>query len=307
MKNLLDKKALLFSAIIFLMVVGCTPAVVGNPTATLPPVSTAIPSKTANELHPIAQKETQTPVPTIAPPIVTGKIAASDSAVNVRSGPGTTYDRIGTLPGGTVVQVTGRSPQKDWWRVSADGIEGWVSSGLVIVEGDAQNIPCVAGAHGNCTPLENPSGNDQAIARIRAMIGAQDLPIFFLNEDDNANADLRKTLIYADEKGGEYWVDKQALQIVYWMPGQTENSGDVKTIDLLRSTARTFAERQSPMFQQKASGFTFSESTKDGSAYAFRWDDQSIIGHSMFPFLQILIRTDGQIINYYNTLDILEK
>ena len=139
------------------------------------------------------------------------------------------------------------------------------------------------------------------------MIGAQDLPIFFLNEDDNANADLRKTLIYADEQGGEYWVDKQALQIVYWMPGQTENSGEVKTIDVLRSTARTFAERQSPMFRQKDSSLTYTESTKDGSAYAFRWDDQSMTGHMMFPFLQILIRTDGQIINYYNTLDILEK
>ena len=307
MNYLFDKKVLLFSVIIIILVVGCTPGVVANPTSAPPPVSTAIPSKTVNELQPSAQKETQTPVPTIAPPIVTGKIVASDSAANVRSGPGTTYDRIGTLPGGVKVQVTGRSPQKDWWRVSADGIEGWVFSGLVIVEGDTQAVPCIAGSEGNCTPLENPSGNDQAIASIRAMIGAQDLPIFFLNEDDNANADLRKTLIYADEQGGEYWVDKQALQIVYWMPGQTENSGDVKTIDLLRSTARTFAERQSPLFRQKESSLTFTETTKDGSAYAFRWDDQSITGHSMFPFLQILIRTDGQIINYYNTLDILEK
>ena len=139
------------------------------------------------------------------------------------------------------------------------------------------------------------------------MIGVQDLPLLFLREDGNPNADLRKTLIYADKKGSEYWVDKQALQIVYWMPGQTENSGDVKTIDMLRSTARTFAERQSAVFRQKAGGLTFTESTKDGSAYAFRWDDRSITGHMMFPFLQILIRTDGQIVNFFNTLDIYEK
>ena len=264
MNYIFDKKAVLFSSIILLLVVGCTPGVVGNPTATPPPVSTAIPSKTDNELHPSAQKETQTPVPTIALPIVTGKIVASDSVANVRSGPGTTYDRIGTLPGGTKVQVTGRSPQKDWWRVSADGIEGWVFSGLVIVEGDAQNIPCISGSDGNCTTVVTPSGNDQAIASIRAMIGIQDLPIFFLREDGSQNADLRKTLIYADKQGGEYWVDKQALQIVFWMPGQTEISGDVKTIDMLRSTARTFAQLQSPKFRQKESSFTFTESTKDG-------------------------------------------
>ena len=307
MNYLFDKKALLFSAIILLLVVGCSPGVVDNPTATPSPVSTAIPSKTANELHLIAQKETQTPVPTIVPPIVTGQIVASDTVVNVRSGPGTTYDRIGTLQGGTVVQITGRSPQNDWWRVSTEGVEGWVFSGLVFVEGDAQAVPCVAGSESNCRTLETPSGNDQAIATIRAMIGVQELPIFFLKEDGNANADLRKTLIYADKQGGEYWVDKQALQIVFWMPGQTENSGDVKTIDTLRSTARTFAERQSPMFRQTDSSLTFTESTKDGSAYAFRWDDRSKTGHMMFPFLQILIRTDGQIINFFNTLDILEK
>ena len=308
MNNLLDKKALLFSAIILLLVVSCTPSVGRNPTATLLPVSTAIPSPTANELQPIAPTETQTPVPTLALSIVTGEIRQVEAMpfAYVRSGPGTTYDKIGTFPVGTKVRVTGRSPQKDWWRVSADGIEGWVYSSFVIVEGNAQVVPCFAGPDGNCTTLEAPSGNDQAIASIRALIGVQDLPLFFLHEDGNANADLRKALIYADKQGGEYWVDKQALQIVYWMPGQTENSGEVKTIDVLRSTAKTFAERQSPLFRQKESSFTYSESTKDGSAYAFRWDDQSITGHMMFPFLQILIRTDGQIVNFFNTLDILE-
>ena len=123
MNYLFDKKALLFSVIILLLVVGGTPGSVGNPTATPSPVSTAIPSKIANELHLIAQKETQTPVPTIVPPIVTGQIVASDTVVNVRSGPGTNYDRIGTLPVGKIVQVTGRSLQGDWWRVSADYLD----------------------------------------------------------------------------------------------------------------------------------------------------------------------------------------
>ena len=186
-------------------------------------------------------------------------------------------------------------------------MEGWVFSGLMIVEGNAQSVPCVAGSEFNCATAETPSGNDRAISIIREMIGVQEQPLFFLNEDGNANADLRKTLIYADEMGGEYWVDKQALKIVFWMPGQTKNSGEVKTIDVLRSTARTFATRQSPLFRQKESSLTFTESTKDGSAYAFRWDDQSLTGHTLFPFLQILIRTDGQIINFYNTLDILEN
>jgi SH3-like domain-containing protein len=303
----LDIKAHLFSSIILLLVGGCTPGVVGNQPVTQPPVSTAIPSKTAIEFQPIVQTETLTPVPTLALPIVPGKIATSETFVTVRSGPGTTYDRIGTLPGGTVVQVTGKTTKMDWFRVNADGIEGWVFSSLVIVEGGAQVVPCIAGSESKCVTAEIPSGNDRAIANIRAMIGVQELPIFFLKEEGNPNADLRKTFIYTDEKGGEYWVDQQALQIVYWMPGQTENSGNLKTIDMLRSTARTFAERQSPIFRQKESSLTFTVSTKDGTTYAFRWDDRSITDHMMLPFLQILIRTDGQIINFYNTLDILEN
>lgn len=301
MNNLFDKKSVLLSFIILLLAVGCTPGGVGYPTA--------IPSKTANELQPIVHTKTQTAAPTLALSIATGKIllGAGETFVHVRSGPGTNYDRIGTLPAGRVVQVTGRSLHGDWWRVSADGIEGWVFSSYVIVEENAQAVPCVAGSESNCAAAETPFGNDQAIASIRAMLGTQDLPLFFLKEDGNPNADLRKTLIYADEQGGEYWVDKQTLQIVQWMPRQTENSGDVKTIDTLRSIARTFAERQSPKFRQKDSSLTFTESTKDGSAYAFRWEDRAITGHMMFPFLQILIRTDGQILNYHNTLDILEK
>ena len=158
MYNLLDKKAVLFSAIILLLTVGCTPGVAGNPTATPPQVSTAIPAKTADELQPIAQKETQTPVPTLALSIVTGKIRQVEAMpfVTVRSGPGTTYDRVGTLPGGMLVHVTGRNPQKDWWRVSAEGMEGWVFSSFVLVEGDAQAVPCVAGSESKCATAENP-------------------------------------------------------------------------------------------------------------------------------------------------------
>ena len=123
MNYLLDKKAVLFSSIILLLVVGCTPGFVGNLTATPPPVSTAIPSRTVNELQPIAHTETQTAAPTLTLPIATGKIVAAETFVNVRSGPGTNYDRIGTLPVGKIVQVTGRSLQGDWWRVSADYLD----------------------------------------------------------------------------------------------------------------------------------------------------------------------------------------
>ena len=200
--------------------------------------------------------------------------------VYVRNGPGTTYERIGSLPAGVEVQVTGRSPNRDWWRVSADGMEGWVFSSFVIVEGNTRAVPCVSGATGDCGTAEAPIGNDRAIASIRAMFDSQDLSLTFLEETNNPNADLRKSLIYTDEQGGEYWVDQQTLQVVQWIAGQAENSGEVKTIAALRTLAKTFAMRQSPTFRQKSGLLTMTESTKDGKQYAFRWEDRSAPGMS---------------------------
>ena len=152
-----------------------------------------------------------------------------------------------------------------------------------------------------------PIGNDQAIANIRAMRDQQDLSLIFLEEANNPNGDLRKSLVYTDEQGGEYWVDQQTLQVVQWTAGQTASSGVVKTTAALRSIAIMFADRQSPRFRQTSGRLTFTETSKDGTTCSFRWEDRTLPGHVLFPFLQVVIRTDGQIINYHNTLELYAK
>ena len=82
-------------------------------------------------------------------------------------------------------------------------MEGWVFSSFVIVEGNAQAVPCVAGAAGDCGAAIVPTGSDQAIASIRMMLDNSNISLSFLEEKDNPNADLRKSLIYTDEQGGE--------------------------------------------------------------------------------------------------------
>lgn len=57
--------------------------------------------------------------------------AAQNTAVvvtdlNVRTGPGTGYPRIRTLPGGTSVQVEGCTPD-NWCEIVAYRVRGWVS------------------------------------------------------------------------------------------------------------------------------------------------------------------------------------
>ncbi len=53
--------------------------------------------------------------------------------LNIRSGPGVRYDRVGFLLRDERVTVVGRDPQSGWWRIdcppSADSPECWVSGG----------------------------------------------------------------------------------------------------------------------------------------------------------------------------------
>ena len=50
----------------------------------------------------------------------------SSSGLNVRKGPSTSYDKVGTLSTGTAVTV--HSTSNGWSKISANGIEGYVSS-----------------------------------------------------------------------------------------------------------------------------------------------------------------------------------
>ena len=48
--------------------------------------------------------------------------------MNVRTGPGLTYDIVTTVPAGTQATIVGIDPDDDWYQVEIDGIEGQVGS-----------------------------------------------------------------------------------------------------------------------------------------------------------------------------------
>ena len=65
--------------------------------------------------------------------------------LNVRTGPGTHYDRIGWLATGTTVGIIGRSPNGDWWQIpypDAPNGEAWVSEGYGIAN-NVEDVPVV--------------------------------------------------------------------------------------------------------------------------------------------------------------------
>jgi hypothetical protein len=76
------------------------------------------------------------------PPMTPGlcEIVTSDT-VNLRSGPGTSFDRAGQLPPGSVIQVEGTNTDGEgfqWWQLE-DG--NWVRDDVVRARGDCANLP----------------------------------------------------------------------------------------------------------------------------------------------------------------------
>ncbi|HVU13381.1 MAG TPA: SH3 domain-containing protein [Phototrophicaceae bacterium] len=74
---------------------------------------------------------------------VTCLVTASPNNVNLRGGPGTSYDRTGLLANGETTTVDGQATGDDgaiWYRTSADS---WLRSNLVIAQASCANVPTV--------------------------------------------------------------------------------------------------------------------------------------------------------------------
>lgn len=116
-----------------------TPAqVVVQPTFTPWPSPTPIPMLPTATPLPVA-----TPIPTEVPATPTTAvpfIVAGDNGVNVRSGPGTNYTRIGYLEPGTRADLIGR--YSDWWQIRYNDAPAWVF-GDIVTASNADNVPQV--------------------------------------------------------------------------------------------------------------------------------------------------------------------
>jgi len=119
-----------------------------TPTATtLDPVETLLPTEVPatdvaptpvapTPVAPTAVPPTATPEPTPTP--VVPRAVVNESAVNVRRGPSTGYDKLGMLEPGTEVTITGR--HGTWWRIDYGGQEAFVA-GEFVTALNADGVP----------------------------------------------------------------------------------------------------------------------------------------------------------------------
>jgi TolB protein len=109
-----------------------------KPTSTLPP-PTATPT--------LESTATPTPAPTATPAALKAEVVAR--GLNVRSGPGTDYPKLGHLKAGQEVEVIGQDPATGWLQIvyseAASG-KGWISgkAAYVRLEGSLEAVPVVA-------------------------------------------------------------------------------------------------------------------------------------------------------------------
>lgn len=111
-------------------------AVVAIPTATTPPTKTP---------PPVEVPPTETPLPTDTP-VPAAKVTIIQ-VMNVRSGPGTNYPKIGQVSVGHTSEILGRNNDASWLQINTPSGTAWVFANLTQVDGDPNTAPVVdAGA-----------------------------------------------------------------------------------------------------------------------------------------------------------------
>jgi uncharacterized protein YraI len=108
---------------------------VGSPTFTAAP---PLPTLTPNAAPP--------PMATPSAPI-SGIIGTAQGEINIRFGPGVEYPRIGVAQAGDQFVVTGYHTQFPWIQISYPSSPngyGWVSNGLLQVQGDVLTLPAIS-------------------------------------------------------------------------------------------------------------------------------------------------------------------
>lgn len=80
--------------------------------------------------------------------------ALTNTGLNLRSGPGTVYDKVGLVAGGAVVPIIGRVGDNSWWQIRYGITVGWVSGQYTSIYGICTSIPVIS-----VPPTPTPTGS----------------------------------------------------------------------------------------------------------------------------------------------------
>ena len=123
-----------------------------EPTPAEPTPSDVTPSPTATDAEPAEAS------PTATGPVTPTLVAGEDGA-NVRTGPATSFEKLGTLAPGESAVITGR--YEEWFQIDYDGAPAWVARWVVTATG-TEDVPEVEPPVATATPEPTASPTDEA-------------------------------------------------------------------------------------------------------------------------------------------------
>lgn len=115
------------------------PPATSSPTPTPQPAVTPTPIPEPTATPTAAPTATPSPPPTATPTPAPPQAVVREGPLNVRTGPDTTYPRIGQLKEGTEVEITGRNEEGTWWQIAYEEGEGgraWIAAEYVQTRGE---------------------------------------------------------------------------------------------------------------------------------------------------------------------------
>jgi uncharacterized protein YgiM (DUF1202 family) len=148
-----------------LVVLAPTVPALDTPTAAMPPLTTSVQLSETTQ----GVTATDTPAPT------TARLTVAAAAINVRGGPDTTFDIVGSAAAGAEFDLLARSTDGAWWQVCCfNGQEGWIYRELATVENadavavaaviptPAQPTAAAVAAAPTAAPVEEPAAEAPA-------------------------------------------------------------------------------------------------------------------------------------------------
>lgn len=104
-------------------------------------------------------------VPTADASAQSGVMATTTVNLRLRSGPGTGYSQVGSVPHGTTLQVLGRDEAANWLYVQYNGTSGWIAGWLTQIVGVLNSVQIIgADGSGAAVSVAVPSGGTGQVA-----------------------------------------------------------------------------------------------------------------------------------------------
>lgn len=173
-----------------------------DPTATNTPVLMTDAERQAMEATQTAQAAPPTTAaPTDPPPPqdTRPRVTADSGTVNLRSGPGTNYDKVGALPQGQSLDIVGRNEDSSWWQVSTVNGLAWIAASVTAAENTDASIPVVSAPPPPATPTPAAPPTPTPAPQPQFQYTVSNL---FAADGDNPNAGLTRIKgVVADASG----------------------------------------------------------------------------------------------------------